>query len=456
MKRLAVAVIAGLVALATPAVAAPPQKHEGTIGNAKFRVEVPSNWNGTLLLYSHGYYPNETAPPETLLANRIHDTPEWLLRNGYALAASDFEGLYGLAIEPALRDQIALLDWFEANVDKPRRTIATGTSMGGGIAAQLAERNPGRFAGVLSMCAEHDAQSTWNTALDITFTVKTLLAEGKDIDLVKARDPAASSEALKDAVLGAQNDDKGRARIALAAAFGNIPGWYSPHEPEPADNTAKVADQAKWIYGAYVWGMGPQGGREDLERRAGGNPSFTVGVDYRRLLGKSYLRDEVKKAYEAAGLNLDEDLDKLAKAPRIAPDPRAVAYMYRYTVATGRMPVPIVTLHSARDGGAVSDQERWYAEQIDRPERIRQLYVSRGGHCGFSAAEELTALKTLLHKVDTGHWPDVAPAKLNAAAGAYGSTYQNVLFLDTFTDKEMAPAFTTFTPPKPIRPSRQA
>lgn len=452
MKRLVVAVIAGLVALAAPAVAAEPQirHHEGEISGVKYRVEVPSNWNGTLLLYSHGYYPYPSAPPETLLANRLYDTPEWLLRNGFALAASDFEGLYGLAIEPALRDQIALLDWFEANVGKPRRTIATGTSMGGGIAAQLAERNPGRFAGVLAMCGEYDPQGTWNNALDITFTVKTLLAEGQDIDLVKARDPAASSEALKNAVLGAQNDDKGRARIALAAAFGNIPGWYSPHEPEPAD---KIADQAKWIYGAYIWGMGPQGGREDLERRAGGNPSFNTGVDYRRLLSKSFLRDEVKKAYEAAGLNLDEDLDKLAKAPRIAPDPRAMAYMYRYTVPSGRMPVPIVTLHSTGDGGAVADQVRWYAEEVDRPDRIRQLYVSRGGHCGFSAAEELTALKTLLHKVDTGRWPDTAPSKLNAVAASYGSTYQNVLFLDTFSDKEMAPAFTNFTPPRPLRPS---
>ncbi|MCE7008333.1 tannase/feruloyl esterase family alpha/beta hydrolase [Kibdelosporangium philippinense] len=445
MKRLAIAVIAGLVALAAPAVAAPPQ----SIGNAKFRVEVPSNWNGTLLLYSHGYYPVGIAPDETLLANRLYDTPEWLLRNGFALAASDFEGLHGLAIEPAVRDQIALLDWFEANVGKPRRTIATGTSMGGGIAAQLAERNPGRFQGVLAMCGEYDPQSTWNTALDVTFTVKTLLAEGQDIDLVKARNPAASSEALQQAVLGAQ-DDKGRARIALAAAIGNIPGWYNPHEPEPTD---KIADQAKWIYGAYVWGMGPAGGREDLERRAGGNPSFNVGVDYRRLLGKSYLRNEVEKAYRAAGLNLDEDLDKLAKAPRIAPDPQAVAYMYRYTVASGRMPVPIVTLHSTRDGGAVSDQVRWYADEIDRPDRIKQLYVARGGHCGFSAAEELTALKTLLHKIDRGHWPDTSPAKLNIEAGEYGSAYQNVLFLDTFGDKEMAPAFTRFTPPKPLRPS---
>ncbi|CAM3999790.1 alpha/beta hydrolase [Kibdelosporangium persicum] len=447
MKRLVIAAVAGLIAVAAPATAAPQNRVYET---ANHRVEVPANWNGTLLLYSHGYYPEPPYPLTTMLANREFDTPEWLLRNGFALAASEFEGRYGYTIEPALRDQMALLDWFEKNVGKPRRTIATGSSMGGGIAALLAERNPHRFDGVLAMCSEFDAQGSWNTALDITFVVKTLLADGQDIDLVKAKDPQGSTQALLDAVTDARDDDAGRARIALAAALGNIPGWYSAHDPQPAD---QLNDQADWIYWAYISGMGPGKGRQDLERRAGGNPSFNIGVDYRRQLGRSSLSDEVRKAYAKAGLNLGEDLDKLAKAPRIAPDPRAVAYMYRNGVASGRLTVPIVTLHSTRDGGAVSDQVRWYGQEIGRPGQMRQLYVERGGHCAFSAAEELTALKTLLHKLDTGHWPDTSPAKLNAAATGYGDTYQNVFSLVTFTDKQMPAAFTRFTPPQFLRPS---
>nr|CTQ95326.1 putative membrane protein [Kibdelosporangium sp. MJ126-NF4] len=323
MKRLAVAAVvavAGLLAVTAPATAAQPQHrtYQEKIGEATFRVEVPANWNGTLLLYSHGYYQAPHGPDETMLANRLGDAPEWLLRNGFALAASEFEGRFGYAVEPALRDQIAVLDWFAKKFGKPHRTIATGSSMGGGIAALLAERNPGRFDGVLAMCAEYDPQSTWNTGLDIAFVVKTLLAEGKDIDLVKARDPKASTAALQAAVDGAHHDNAGRARIALAAALGNIPGWYNAHAERPQD---AIADQAKWIHSAYISGMGPEKGREDLERRAGGNPSFNIGVDYSRLLAKSALRDEVRRVYRQAGLDLDADLAKLAKAPRIAPDP---------------------------------------------------------------------------------------------------------------------------------------
>jgi hypothetical protein len=32
--------------------------HTGVIDGARYRVEVPSNWNGTLLLYNHGIYPS--------------------------------------------------------------------------------------------------------------------------------------------------------------------------------------------------------------------------------------------------------------------------------------------------------------------------------------------------------------------------------------------------------------
>jgi pimeloyl-ACP methyl ester carboxylesterase len=456
MKSLIIALVAGLLTVGAPASAQQQQTYTGTIGGAEYRVEVPSNWNGSLLLYSHGYYPTDFAPYPigTMLANRQFDTPEWLLEHGYALAASEFKGRYGYMVEHALRDQIALLDWFTANVGKPRRTISTGTSMGGAMAALLAERNPDRFAGVLAMCSEFDPQGTWNMALDVNFAVKTLLGEGKDIDLVRAKDPVASTQALQQAVEKARQDDKGRARIALAAAVGNIPGWYSPHAPEPTKPADRIDQQALWIYWAYIAGMGPGAGRVDLERRAGGNPSFNIGIDYRQQLARSSQRDAVKEAYETAKLDLDADLAALAKAPRVAPDPQAVHYMYRNGVVSGKSPVPVVTLHGTRDGGAVSDQEAWYAKQVDRPDRLRQLFVNRGGHCGFSASEELTSLRTLLHKIDTGHWPDTSPAGLNTAAAGFGAKYQNVFNLDDFTDKEMPPAFTRFTPANFQRPSR--
>lgn len=451
MRFLVITLIAGLLAVATPA-QAHQQSYTGTIDGADYRVEVPSNWNGTLVLFSHGYYPADYAPypTGTMLANREKDTPEWLLRNGYALAASEFKGRYGYAVETALRDQIALLDWFEDNVGKPRRTISSGMSMGGAIATLLAERNPRRFDGVLAMCAEFDTQGSWNTALDITFVVRTLLAKDDSIPLVRPKNPVSGVQALQDAVTANRYDDQGRARLALTAALGNIPGWYDPHGSEPAD---RIAAQTEWIYWAYIAGMGPGTGRIDLEQKAGGNPSFNIGIDYRKLLARSAQREDVKRAYRDAGLDLDADLAALARAPRIAPDPKALAYMYRNGVADGSTPTPVVTMHGTSDGGAVVDQEDWYARKADHPDRLRQLYVNRGGHCSFSASEELTALRTLQHKIDTGRWPDTSPVKLNTSATGFGTQYQYVMSLLDGSDKQMPPAFAPFTPPQFLRPS---
>jgi hypothetical protein len=39
----------------------------GTLGGAKYEIELPRRWNGTLLLFSHGYRPAQPAPPNFAL-----------------------------------------------------------------------------------------------------------------------------------------------------------------------------------------------------------------------------------------------------------------------------------------------------------------------------------------------------------------------------------------------------
>jgi pimeloyl-ACP methyl ester carboxylesterase len=449
--------VAGLLTgPATSAAAADGRRsYTGTIGAAKYRVELPERWNGTLVLFSHGYYPPEFAPEETLLANRV-ETENWLLDHGYALAASDFTGKVGYVVKDAPRDQLALLDWFTANVGRPHRTISSGMSMGGDIAVLLAERNPGRVDGVLAQCAEFDGNGSWNTGLDITFAIKTLLAPDQGIELVKARDPVDSTNKLIAAVETAKSTKDGRARLALAAAFGAVPGWADAHAPAPTELVKRIEAQAAWLAGAYAWGIGPQG-RADLEPRVGGNPSWNVGVDYGRLLARSGQRKLAEQAYRDAGLDLRADLDKLATAPRIRPDLGALADMYRDTIVRGTTPVPVLTMHNTDDGGAVVDQERWYAEQVRRngdPSRLRQLYVNRGGHCAFSAADEVVALRGLETRINTGRWPDLSPNRLNATVAGFAPEYTKVLDFFKFTSEPMPPAFVNFTPPPFLRPSR--
>jgi acetyl esterase/lipase len=439
--------------LAAPAAAAPePQTYTGTIGGAEYLVKVPHDWNGTLVLYSHGYYPEAYPPPPGfIMLSTADQTAGWLLDHGYALAASNFRGVTGLAVEPALRDQIRLLDWFEDNIGDPRRTISSGMSMGGGIAVLLAERNPHRFDGVLTQCGEFDMLGTWNISLDVNFAARTLLTDGT-AELVHAENPQATVDALHAGIEQARTSETGLAKLALIAALGNVPGWISAHDPAPAGLWDQVRAQADWVDLAYVQGFGTSA-RPDVERRAGGNPSWNTGIDYRRQLAISGQLDTVRQAYAAAGGDLEADLAALDDAPRIAADPRAIAYMYRYTVVRGTTPTPVVTLHNPADGGAVADQVRWYGEHTD-DSKVRHLWSDRGNHCAFSAAEEVTALRTLEQRIDTRRWPDTRPGTLNAAANRFAPRYHVVRDIITWQDKEMPPAFTRYTPAEFQRPSR--
>jgi len=464
-----VGVLLGSLALAPAARSSPPddlptgrRTLTGELGGAAYRVELPERWNGTLVLYSHGYFPEGFPSFGIAVANRP-ETEAWLLDHGYALAASDFLGRTGYQVEQGQRDQIALLDWFEANVGRPRRTISYGMSMGASIAVRLGERHPDRFAGVATICGVHDSVGNFNAILDMNVAVKELLAGGDPaIELVRPTDAEAGVALLAQAVERALTTPDGLARLALVASLNNVSGWYSPHVPRPEDRAEWIRNQAQWVLNAYVLSLGPTG-RVDLERRAGGNPSSNEGVDYRQQVLRSSQREVVVAAYRDAGIDLRADLDRLNASPRISADPGAADWL-REQVADGTTPQPTISLHTTGDGGASVDQERWYADTVRRHgdlRDLRQLWVERGAHCSTNAAEEITMLRTLFDRIDTGRWPSTGPRRLTAAAEQLGDAYTLVMDFGRFDpvtglpyEQPMPPGFTRFHPPRPLRPTR--
>src|SRR6266511_660204 len=128
--RLSLLVLVGLVGSlllgAAPAQAAGPVNFTGVIDGARFQIDVPQPWNGTLVLWSHGYEVASPAPRGTPTDAPDPVSKQWLLAHGYALAASGYS-TQGWAIEQALHDQIAVLDRFDTlGFGHPVRTIAWG------------------------------------------------------------------------------------------------------------------------------------------------------------------------------------------------------------------------------------------------------------------------------------------------------------------------------------------
>src|SRR6185437_10918527 len=134
------------------------------IDGANNLIQVPAKWNGTLLLYSHGYA--FVGNPLTAADASDPLTSAALLQQGYALAGSSYSQ-NGWALQQAFHDQIAVLDYFDATCGQPVRTIPWGDSLGGIITAGLVQLYPNRFAGAVPLCGVlAGGVGTWNQALD--------------------------------------------------------------------------------------------------------------------------------------------------------------------------------------------------------------------------------------------------------------------------------------------------
>lgn len=117
--------------------AAQIQEEIGNLGGAHFRILMPAQWNGSLVLWCGGYTPT---PIVFRAGGRRSDLTTALAEQGYALAESGYSR-GGIAIEEAIRDSDALRKYFQR---KYRRTVSiyvAGESMGGLIALKLVEHS---------------------------------------------------------------------------------------------------------------------------------------------------------------------------------------------------------------------------------------------------------------------------------------------------------------------------
>lgn len=421
--------------------------HGSSPAGGTFAIEVPEGWRGELLLYSRGLPMGESDPPWPA-GDRLVGA---LLNAGYAVAGTG--GPMFWPLEKTFVNQQALLDRFVETVAEPEHTIAWGLSIGGIMAAGLVQRMPGRLSGALPLCGNlAGAIGVHNRELDIAFVLKTLLAPDSTLQLVRITDQRANLDAALSLLAQARHSPAGRARLALAAAVGNIPGWFDPLEPEPEAHQLdeRLDNQLSWFDepGLLVYFMM----RAQVERQAGGNASWNEGVDYAQLLAASSSQADVAALYARAQLDLEADLTVLQDAPRITADPDAVRYLERNIVFSGDLGgVPVLTMHTDGDGLVTPANETAYGEVVaatGQQELLRQLFVHRGGHCSFTAAEVLVALRALLDRIRTGTWPTFEPDACNAAAAALGGEL-NVL---ARTGEPASPAFMTYSPGRFSRP----
>jgi len=369
-------------------------------GGARWAAEMPARWNGTLLLYSRGYSPTAGAPEVAPKPVR-----QLLLDAGYALAASDY-GAGGWSIEEALPAQRATIAAFAAAHGKPARVIAWGSSMGGLVTTALAEQPRPVIDGALPMCASIGGSvGMMNMALDGAYAFRTLVAPDAGIHLVEIDDDRANAKRVGDAVTRAMQNPGGRARTVLAGVLGGIPGWTSSDRPEPAPGDSE--GQADEIGRSFAWGIFLP--RQDQERRTGGVFSWNTGVDYRAQLARSGRRALVEALYHKAGLDLDADLARLDKGPRVAAKPSAVDYMMRHYTPNARPTVPLLAVQMIGDGLTSPSMQRGYSEAA-RGRDVKSAYIRGAGHCTFTPELTLASIRYLDGRLALGRWGEMPAA----------------------------------------------
>jgi hypothetical protein len=147
----------------------------GEINGAPYRIVVPEVWNGTLLVYGHGYRDKADHPGE--VDNRNADIApnaafaSALLAQGYALSGSAYKE-NGWAVEDGAQDLKNVVVYFRDNIAQPERTILWGFSMGTVVGFKSMEQFHGIYDGALCGCAVGaGATQSWDSATSATILI---------------------------------------------------------------------------------------------------------------------------------------------------------------------------------------------------------------------------------------------------------------------------------------------
>jgi len=406
---------------------APGGQATGTLPNGTTWVaDFPKSWNGTLVLYSHGYGALDAADaPDS-------QTQAALLAAGYALAGSSYDPSGSQwALNTAVSDQFGALAAVESKIlpHRPAHVLAFGTSMGGLVSALEAQAGAGKIDGALTTCGVvAGGVNLSQYQIDGEYALAQLLGNpGTQLVGLNGDTANATAMALNNAAQQAQGTPAGRARLALALAFLNIPAW-DPNDDQPAPaNDPEAEEQAQ--YGALTDGSNNvldfiEGGRESIEQAAGGQAAWTAGTNFAQVLAASPHRQEVQALYRAADLNLRADLARLTAHATIKADPAALKSLRASSDPTGRLAVPELDLHTVGDNLVPVENENYYARLVrgaGSGDLLRQAYTDSYGHCHFSVSEQVAGLQALLRRVTSGQWGNVATAaSLEQAASALG------------------------------------
>lgn len=350
-------------------------RYWGVHKNAGYRIEVPTGWNGDLVLYCHGY--RGYVPELTVTDPSIR---QYLINNGYAWAASSYS-TNGYDVKAGVKDTHALTKYFNGLVGKPRRTYIMGHSMGGHITGVTIEQYPKLYDGALPMCGVMGDCDLFDYFFDYhvvaQWLTETEVAYPYPLDYV--------TDIIPDM------------KLKLGG-----PGFPLTLSAEGE----KLRTATKYFSG---------GDRPffDLSFMLWGNFLFTVGLDGTlggiapgNVMGNM---DAVYQLDDDPAIS-DEEQDLNEQVLRVEPDPqgRHPNGLAHIPAISGNINIPVLSLHTIGDLFVPFLMEQIYAERVatqGKSDLLVQRAIRDVNHCGFTAAEQESAFADLVNWVVNGVKP---------------------------------------------------
>jgi pimeloyl-ACP methyl ester carboxylesterase len=425
-------------------------KCTGTLNDAPYEIVLPAKWNGTLLLYSHGYRNAEPAPPDLQpVSTTPEPAPGWgegakdvgqaLLDQGYALAGSAYKS-NGWAVADGVAAGNDLYEFFKSNVATPNRVYVWGDSLGGLITQTMAEKYPW-VNGAAPFCgAVAGLVPNMDLALDVAYGIKTLgIYPELKLTGYSSYEEAVQNwtEAAKRLLAAAKDVPNGTSKVLYLAGIVNAPGQTFKYDGSTI--TSKVSGLVESTLTALGFGTF---GRYDVEKRYGGNVSGNEKTDYAARISTSEASsvDTLVPGAAASYTAL------MQAGQRVAPDPAAVTKgLADGGDPQGTVQVPTLTIHTAADPLVIVENEsflltryRKAASEGKTKADLIQLYTvapstypeSTGapfgaGHCNFTKETRVNMIGMLNTWVRDGVTPvgDAITKALPPETTGYAATY---------------------------------
>jgi pimeloyl-ACP methyl ester carboxylesterase len=338
---------------------AAPKVEIGDINGAKFRIDVPENWNGGLVMYCHGYNPKPVAYENPKLAPVL----AVFVDAGYALAQSGYAA-GGWAIQEAVIDTEGLRRYFVKKYGPVKETYVTGHSMGGFLTMVLMETAPSTYDAGLPLCGPLASpiffmgRGAFGGRVLFDYYFPGLLP-----DPAKVSADFQNTREVQDRILGALEAAPEKAEIL--------------RRRDGLKNNKDLASTLSFV--TYML--------KELQQRGGGNPFDNRNTIYGGTPDDNAVNAGVK---------------------RYAADAKAVEYLRTYYTPTGSVMKPMLAVHTSYDPLVPTWIPNTYESLVEQSGTARnfvQQYVKHDGHCTILPHEVARAFSELREWKSSGVRP---------------------------------------------------